>query len=553
MLLETLFPTVLNMSITGSIVIVVLLCLRPLMNIAPRIFAYSLWIVVLFRLLCPVTLRADFSMLGLLDLPVTEDASIEYIPSDIVSNPFPKVDFLVADATDLVNTNLPKGWDQVEEKPLADGMAVATVLWLAGFTALLTFSVHSLNKLQRSLQSAHLLRENIYLSDHLGTPLVLGIFRPKIYLPTSLTREEQDYVLMHEDYHIRRCDHVMKHLSFAALCIHWFNPLVWIAFWLSDKDMEMSCDEAVVKEMDKNTRCNYSGTLLRVAAGRLVIPGGPLCFCEGDPKGRIRNILKWKKPRRITWITGTAVSLLLCASLVTDPVFALETTQPFTGRIHLDLPEGYDYVLLDDPYFVEIRRNIVIYKESAEYAISEGCISLDFSSEGIPVSSNSMVKHHVLRNGIRVKVLEEMSNDFYNLYCETEDCGTIRIYGHNSYRWAETDVDIFRDIIGDIIITGPVQYEIVELNQGDHLAVSARELENYGLWTDEGYFCVDLAGASGEATVNLYEAYTDKLVDSFVTGDAARNDHHVFTGLTSRKEYYLTVSCNDSVTVTIFQ
>lgn len=552
MLLETLLPRILNMSITGSIVIAVLLLLRPMLYKAPRIFAYSLWLVVLFRLLCPVTFRADFSLLNLFDLPVTEEASIEYIPNDIVSNPFPKVDFMVEDATDLVNSNLPRGWEQVAEKPLADGMAVATFVWLLGLVVLLTLSIHALHKLRRSLYAARPLWGNIYASDQLDTPLVMGILAPRIYLPATLTRAEQDYVLLHEDYHIRRGDHVMKLLSFFALCIHWFNPLVWLAFQLADKDMEMSCDEAVVRDLDKNMRCDYSQTLLRLAAGRRVIAGGPLCFCEGDPKSRIRNILKWKQPRRITWVTCIAVCLLLCASLLTDPVFAIETTQPFAGRIHLNVPEGYDYALLDDPYYSS-RRNIIIYSKSAEHAIPDGCISMDHTGEVPTQWEMREATTRTLRNGVKVKVLEQMSNDFYGLTFVAGECGTVRVRGHNTCRWTESDVDVFRKIIGDITVTGPVPFELVELERGKHLTVSARDLENYGLWTDEGYFCVDLAGASGNATMNLYEAYTDKLVDSFVTDDAARNDYHVFTGLTSRKEYYLTVSCDDTVTVTIFQ
>lgn len=553
MLLETLLPRILNMSITGSIVIAVLLLLRPVLKKAPRIFSYGLWAVVLLRLLCPVTMRAEFSLLGVLDLPVTEDASIEYIPNDIVSDPFPKVDFLVEDATDLVNANLPTGWDQVAEKPLEDITVIATLIWLLGLVTLVSYSLHSLGKLRSRLDGARNIRENIYLSDHLDTPLVMGLLRPNIYLPGSLSREEQDFVLLHEDHHIRRGDHVLKLLSFIALCIHWFNPLVWLAFRLSDKDMEMSCDEAVVRDMDQNTRCDYSQTLLRLAAGRKVIAGGPLCFCEGDPKGRIRNILKWKRPRRITWITGSAVTVLLCASLLTDPVFAIETVPSFRGRLHLELPEGYGYTLLDDPQYSDSRRNIIIYREDAEHPITDGCISLDLSP-GSPLVTPTTSKRSIkFKNAVKAEVFEDIKNSFHTLTYHTEGYGTFMVSGVHTDRWDAAQLSDFTYIIENITITGPVEYTLVDLVPGEHLAVSAGELENYGFWTDESYFCVDLAGASGKVSMELRDAYTGGLIESFVTEDAAKNDYHVFTGLTNRREYCLTVSCGDSVTVTIFQ
>lgn len=378
---ETLLPKILNMSITGSLVIVLVLIARLLFQKAPRILAYSLWVVVLFRLLCPVTLSANFSALNLFDVPVTEEYTIEYVPNDIVSNAFPKVDLLVDTASDAVNRTLPQGLEQVEQMPLTDIMAAATAVWLLGGLVLLMHSLYGLFLLRRKLRDAALLRENIYVSHLLDTPIVMGIIRPRIYLPDGLSRTEQDHVLLHEDYHIRRGDHAVKLLSFAALCIHWFNPLVWLAFYLADKDMEMSCDEAVVKDMTKDMRCDYSESLLRLSTGRRVVSAGPLSFCEGDPKGRIKNILSWKNPRLLTWVAGISTCALLAVSLLTDPVFAVEMDQPFQKRIHLNLPSGYDYILLDDPNHSGTGKNIIIVSSSAEYPVCEGCISLAFYPE----------------------------------------------------------------------------------------------------------------------------------------------------------------------------
>lgn len=140
----------------------------------------------------------------------------------------------------------------------------------------------------------------------------MGLFRPKIYLPSTLTETERGYILRHEQYHLRHRDHVVKLLSFLALCVHWFNPLVWTAFILAGKDMEMRCDEAVVRELGEDIRADYSASLLSLATGRRIVAGMPLAFGEGDTGGRIRNLLNWKRPQ--PWII--AVCTVACVGLI---------------------------------------------------------------------------------------------------------------------------------------------------------------------------------------------------------------------------------------------
>ena len=143
-----------------------------------------------------------------------------------------------------------------------------------------------------------MIEKNIYEAKNLKTPFVLGLIRPKIYLPVGLNvKEEQDYILLHEQTHIHRKDHIIKILAFLILSIHWFNPLVWIAFMLMSTDMELSCDERVLKEMNEDIKKPYANSLLSLAAGRHIINGSPLAFGEGNVKGRIKNVLNYKKPR----------------------------------------------------------------------------------------------------------------------------------------------------------------------------------------------------------------------------------------------------------------
>ena len=311
-----LLPVVFNMSVTASVVIVFVLLARLLLKKAPKIFSYALWAVVLFRLLCPVSITTGFSLLGLFDAPVTETTThtteVEYIPQDVVHTPAPEVKLPVPDVNQSVNEALPQGDEQTAADPLEAPVALATLVWLAGIGVLAAYSVVSLLRLRRKLVGAVPLRENIYLADYIESPFVMGIFRPEIYLPSSLSEQEQAYIILHEQHHIRRLDHVIKGVAFLALCIHWFNPLVWVAFILSSKDMEMSCDEAVVKKLGEEIRADYSASLLSLATGRRIIAGTPLAFGEGDTKSRIKNLLNWKKPK--VWITVLAA--VVCVAVV---------------------------------------------------------------------------------------------------------------------------------------------------------------------------------------------------------------------------------------------
>ena len=321
--MHRLFPIVCNMSLTASVVILAVLAVRLLLRRAPKVFSYALWAVVLFRLLCPVSVTSAVSLLGALGAPAQERTAVtsvvEYVPADIVRNmaptvtPLPQEPFPAEPGENIVSTapsvTQP---DAAPVSPLSGPVAVLTLTWLTGMALLLLYSVVSLLRLRRRLVGAVRLEDNIYLADYIPSPFVMGLFRPKIYLPSTLTETERGYILRHEQYHLRRRDHVVKLLSFLALCVHWFNPLVWAAFILAGKDMEMSCDEAVVRELGEDIRADYSASLLSLATGRRIVAGMPLAFGEGDTGGRIRNLLNWKRPQ--PWII--AVCAVVCVGLI---------------------------------------------------------------------------------------------------------------------------------------------------------------------------------------------------------------------------------------------
>lgn len=307
-----IFSQILNMSMTGSVVILLVMLSRLILKRTPKIFSYALWSVVLFRLLCPVAFTAPISVLDVVE-PEQKEASnntsiVTYIPAKVDT----QTDFVMVypeeQSVQMESVTEP------EEQLLMTPMHAVALVWAAGMTGMMLYSVVQYLSLQRKLVGSMQLKGNIYLADHIVTAFVVGLIQPRIYLPSGVPEKERYYILAHEKHHIRRGDHIIKLLAYLALCIHWFNPLVWIAFVLAGKDMEMSCDEAVIKKLGAEIRADYSASLLRLATHKKILSGMPLAFGEGDTKGRVLNMAKWKKPTK--WVVAICVVLCLCIVVV---------------------------------------------------------------------------------------------------------------------------------------------------------------------------------------------------------------------------------------------
>ena len=335
-----LLPGILNMSLTGSLVILAVLAARLLLRRAPKVFSYVLWAAVLFRLLCPVSFTSDFSVFSLSGT-TTQSGPVEYFQYNGKTEK-PMLEFDAGDPAPAAGTERdPAAADPEDSEPRTPNvyLPAALAIWLCGVAAMLTYSVISCFRLRRRLVGAVCLRDNIYLADGISSPFVMGLFRPKIYLPSALSGREREYILLHEQHHLRRCDHAVKLLSFAALCVHWFNPLVWLAFVLSGRDMEMSCDEAVIKKLGGGIRAEYSASLLSLATGRRIVSGTPLAFGEGDTGGRIRNVLRYKKPA--CWVTAAAVTACIAVALCLVANPTASRTFPMEGTQLSDLDPQY--------------------------------------------------------------------------------------------------------------------------------------------------------------------------------------------------------------------
>ena len=340
--MDDIFSQVLNMSLTSSVVILCVMAVRLLLKRSPKIFSYALWAVVLFRLLCPVSLPSPVSLLELTKPQVTETtgltSTVSYLPVEYVytqRQAIPKAEEPVQETVRM---------DAAPVKAAVTPIAIAAWVWLAGISVMAMYSSVVYIRLRWKLLDAAPYRGEVYLADHIASPFVLGILRPRIYLPSSIPMKERRFIIAHERHHIRRGDHIIKLLAYAALCVHWFNPLVWAAFLLAGKDMEMSCDEAVIRKLGDHIRADYSASLLRLATGHKIISGTPLSFGEGDTKGRVRNMARWKKPKVWVVVVCIAVCIAVLAACAVNPeVDTSEETGIKMESFAVKLPEGFSY------------------------------------------------------------------------------------------------------------------------------------------------------------------------------------------------------------------
>ncbi len=302
-----ILPKVFDMSITASVVIGVVFLIRILLRKAPKIFSYLLWSVVLFRLLCPVTISSPVVGVQVWNPVGTESDSVQAYSekvqgnkktSDIISQKLDgkaegkKEDTLVSNQVEQKNTITADA--SISKEELA--VRIGSLIWLIGMIGMIAQNILSSLKLRRKLVGSVCLKDNIYICDYIDTPFAKGIVSPKIYLPSFLSEAEKQFIILHEQTHIHRGDHIAKLLAYVALTIHWFNPLVWAAFYFAGKDMEMACDETVMRNMERDIRVEYSNSLLCLATGKNIIGGSPLAFGSGDTKGRIKNVMQYKKP-----------------------------------------------------------------------------------------------------------------------------------------------------------------------------------------------------------------------------------------------------------------
>lgn len=322
-----LFLSVVNMSVTAGIVTGFVLGVRILLKKAPKILSYLLWIVVGFRLVCPYSLPSAISLfnLGVIrEHTEAEDAVVWDFTRSQTEESFTEVEREVDDRSVMAGngsqkvkedeTNQGVRVENPTRKPVSTTNILASA-WLSGIAVLMMREIIMWRRLKKQTAQATKYEANIYECDSIDVPFVMGILKPRIYLPYRLDEKERRYVLVHEQCHIRRRDYLVKPAAMLLLIIHWFNPLVWAAYHFMCEDMEMSCDEQVLKKLGDKVKTAYSTSILTFATDRKWSDGGILAFGESSAKARIRNVLHFQKPKKQA-LLGAVVLCLFTALLL---------------------------------------------------------------------------------------------------------------------------------------------------------------------------------------------------------------------------------------------
>ena len=384
--MSEIFLKIINMSISASYIVLAVLLLRLLLKKAPKWITVVLWGIVAVRLVCPFSIESVLSL----------------IPSSEVVSPT-----IMTDKTPTINTGIPIINSTLNPvisesftpnpgdsaNPLQIWIPVLTTIWIVGMVALLIYTVISFAKVKRKIGTAVLLRDNIYQSENVVSPFVLGIIKPKIYLPFNMNEKDMDHVVAHEMAHIRRKDHLWKPLGFLLLTLHWFNPLMWLGYVLLCRDIELACDEKVIKELDHDARADYSQALLTCSVNRRMIAACPLAFGEVGVKDRVKSVLNYKKPAFWIIIAAVVACVVVAVCFLTNPPQKDDDTMSPHGDIYTEYEGVYITIKsIDKDEGGQNIFNIVWHNETdkeitygemytVEYKVGEEWMDTDFDEE----------------------------------------------------------------------------------------------------------------------------------------------------------------------------
>lgn len=336
-ILFDVFFWVLNASISASFFVFAVILVRLIFKKAPKAIFVVLWGLVALRLICPVNIESVFSLIPSAETIPTEqfyydqyDALNDSYDLDIIDNP---------NYSDDVQYRLPGDVNSNSLKFMFNYFG-----WLIGIGIMLVYTLISFLIVKFKVRISVPLKDNIYLCDSIDTPFILGVIKPKIYVPSTIDKEDAEFVIAHEKAHLKRLDHLWKPFGFLLLSIYWFNPVLWVAYILLCKDIELACDEKVIRELGIDVKKDYSNALINCSVSRKTISACPLAFGETSVKSRIKTILNYKKPAFWVVIIAVVLSVVLAVCFLTNPV---DNSNIFdakfeTGKCH------YDYVITED-------------------------------------------------------------------------------------------------------------------------------------------------------------------------------------------------------------
>lgn len=401
--MEGIFVKFLNMSVSASSFILIAVLLRALLKRSPKWIHCLLWGLVAVRLVCPLSFESSFSLAPQADFVETK-LGVQREDGRYMNS--------ATDAGKALNDDL----DNAQNKNLANkGNAdrqsdwkKISWTWFTGVVLLLGYAAISYLRFRKKVQASVRLRDGIYVCDNIRTPFILGVIRPGIYLPSDMDEVQTDNVIAHERAHLSRLDQVWKPLGYCLLAVYWFNPLCWLAYVLFCRDMELACDEKVIRDMDVEDKKVYSRVLLSFSDPSHRIAAGPLAFGEIGVKKRIQSVLNYRKPA--FWMVGLAILALVVTSLcfLTNPKAAKDPAQTI-GTAEYQLPDGLEAENADD---------LTIFTPNAYKVGSEASCADDRISAGYIQKFNTTDDWGTMKDG----KIEQVYSDNHST---VEDYGSI--------------------------------------------------------------------------------------------------------------------------------
>lgn len=401
--MEGIFVKLLNMSISASVLILIAVLLRGLLRRSPKWIHCLLWGLVAVRLVCPLSFESSFSLAPRADFVETK-LGVQREDGRYMNS--------TTDAGKALNDDL----DNAQNKNLANkGNAdrqgdwkKISWTWFTGVVLLLGYAAISYLRFRKKVQASVRLRDGIYVCDNIRTPFILGVIWPGIYLPSDMDEVQTDNVIAHERAHLSRLDQVWKPLGYCLLAVYWFNPLCWLAYVLFCRDMELACDEKVIRDMDVEDKKVYSRVLLSFSDPSHRIAAGPLAFGEIGVKKRIQSVLNYRKPA--FWMVGLAILALVVTSLcfLTNPKEANDPAQTI-GTAEYQLPDGLE---------AENADNLTIFTPNAYKVGSEASCADDRISAGYIQKFNTTDDWGTMKDG----KIEQVYSDNHST---VEDYGSI--------------------------------------------------------------------------------------------------------------------------------
>lgn len=443
--MENIFLTFFNLSINAGWLVLAIILLRFILKKAPKWVYCVLWSIVGIRLVLPFSLESIFSLLPskqfiapyeLYEMSPTVDSGFDTV-NEIINPVFSQV--LASSPENSVN-------------PLQVITIIASYIWIIGIVAMCMYTLFTYISLKRRVATATMLSDNVLQSENVSSPFILGILKPRIYLPYAIEEKDAEYVIAHEKAHLRRKDHLIKPFAFLLLSVYWFNPLMWLAYVLLCRDIELACDEKVVKDYRKEECKEYSYALLNCSINRKNIAACPLAFGEVGVKDRVRNVLNYKKPAFWIILVGILVCIVTAVCFLTVPKgvtlaegYLYEPMSVKTDRLEITTPEN-TYVFTDASQIEDLRElinGITVDKNKTE--------EIEHPSKSLPEPSY-VIK--ALLGDVQTFELC-VSSDFKNIW-KSED-------GQCQYLFTSRDADKVRSIFTEKLAMASIRQQTEKL------------------------------------------------------------------------------------------